>query len=231
MRSLKYSLKLIFKNQKSLKWLVNECMRPLNNKGFTLVEVMFSTFISVIILGMVMILYVGANNNMTMGLALAEINSDGRLVTDRIVRNVRWGTQIVPSRTVSTTTYTTGNDELIIQIPSIKDDGDVLADKYDYVIYVLDPPLDPLDSTDTTTMRMIVDPDPDSESTRNSFNQIIAENINSFALSSGGIPLLELIGGLSGITSLEIVLIVDKQILLNQNATETIISEVELRNN
>ena len=76
---------------------------------------------------------------------------------------------------------------------------------------------------------MIIDPDGSSD--RSSVDQIIAGNINSFALSSGGTPLLELIGGLSGVTSLEIVLIVDKQILLNQNATETIRSEVELRNN
>jgi len=221
MQSLKHSFILIFKDQRNPKRPVHVCLRPLNNKGFTLVEVIFSTFISVIILGMVSILYVGVNNNMTMGLALAEINSDGRLAMDRIIRDVRWGTQVVTSRTVSSTNYVTGDDELIIQIPSIDTNGDVIVNTYDFVIYSLDP-------SDSTRLRKIVDPD--AASNRSNLDQVIADNINSFALSFGGTALGS-VGSLSSVQYLEIALIVDKQVLLNKNVTETINSVVELRNN
>jgi len=222
MRSLKYSLSLIFQNNKIYKrWIQIRLQAKENKKGFTLVEVMFSTVIGVIILGMVMILYVGVNNSMTMGLALMEINSDGRLAMDRIVRDVRWATQVVTSRTVTSTNYVTGDDELIIEIPSIDSSGDVIASTYDYVIYTLD-------ASDSTRLRKIVDPDVSSN--RNSLDQIIAENINSFALSSGGTALGS-VGSLSSVSSLEIALIVNKQPLLNKTVTETINSDVELRNN
>ena len=221
MQSLKYSLFLIFQNQNIPKRPAHACLRTLNNKGFTIVETIFSTFIGVVILGMVSILYVMANNNMTMGLALAEINSDSRLSMDRIIRDVRWGTQIVTNRTVSSTNYVTGDDELIIEIPSIDTNGDVIASTYDYVIYSLDP-------SDSTLLRKIVDPD--VASNRGSLNQIIADNISSFALGSGGTDLGS-VGSLSSVTSLEIALTVNKQPLLNKTVTETINSEVELRNN
>jgi len=175
------------------------------------------------------ILYVGANNNMTMGLALAEINSDGRLAMDRIVRDVRWGTQVVLNYPLTgTPLYTTDDDELIIQIPSIDTNGDVIANTYDYVIYALDPALNPEDPTDTTTIKKLVYPD--DLSNRSNLDQVIADNINSFALSFGGTALGS-VGSLSSVQYLEIALIVDKQVLLNQNVTETINSVAELRNN
>ncbi len=189
--------------------------------GFSLVEVMFSTMIGLIVMGMISILYVGANNSMVVGLSLAEINSDGRVTMDRIVRDVRRATDIETNRTISGTSYVTGDDELIIEVPAIDANRDILDGTFDYVVYALD-------STDATRMRKIVDPD--GTSSRTSSDQIVAKNIESFALSSGGTGLSS-VGSLSAITTLQIAVTVSKQPLQNKTVSQTLNSDVELRNN
>ena len=96
------------------------------------------------------------------------------------------------------------------------------------MIYALDPPLDPDDSSDTTMIKKIVDPD--VLSNRSSLDQIIADNISSFALSSGGTALGS-VGSLSSVSFLEIALTVNKQPLLNKTVSATINSNAVLRNN
>lgn len=191
-----------------------------NNKGLTLVEVMFSAMIGLIIMGMCMILYIGANKSMVVGLALAEINSDARLAMDRIVRDVRRATDIEATRTVSGTTYVTGDDELIIEVPAVDSNRDVIDSTFDYIIYALD-------STDDSLLRMVIDPD--NVSIRPSADQIVADNIETFTLSSGGVGLSSL-GSLSSVTALEIGVTVSKEPLPNKTVQQTINSDVELRN-
>ena len=58
-----------------------------SKSGLSLVEVMFSSVVGIMILGMITVLYVGANNSMTMGIALAEINS--RFAREKGIRVVR----------------------------------------------------------------------------------------------------------------------------------------------
>lgn len=193
----------------------------MKKSGFTLVEVMFAATIGLLVMGMIMILYVGANQNMILGMTLAEINADARLAMDRIVRDIRWGSEIETSRTVGTTTYFTGNDEIIIKVPSIDAGGTIIASTFDYVIYALD-------ASDATNLRKIIDPD--GSSSRSSSNQVVASNINSFALSSGGVALSS-VGSLSTVSAVKISIFVNKEPLLNRAVSETLTSSAELRNN
>jgi len=193
-----------------------------DQRGFSLVEVIFASVIGVIIMGMLMILYIGANRSMVVGITSAEINADGRLAMDHVVRDVRWGTQVMTSHThsVSSEIFTTDNNELIVEIPSIDSSGDVIASTYDYVIFTLN-------ASNPTRLRKVVDPD--ASSNRNSIDQTIANNINSFNLTSSGTD-LESIGSLNSVESLEIVLTVNKQPLNYSTITETLNSVVKLRN-
>jgi len=188
--------------------------------GFTLVEVMFAVVIGLIIMGTIMVLYVKVNHSMIMGVTLAEINSDARLTMDHIVRDVRWATQLEANRSIDGVNYTTGDDELIIEIPSIDVNGKFILNTYDYVVYALDP-------SDSTKLRKIVDPD--IASSRSSLNQIIANNLNSFSLSSEGTALS--IANLGSVTSVKVFVNVNKTPLLNKTVSETIASNVEFRNN
>lgn len=209
MQYLKYLLSKIYQRSKRTR------------AGFTLVEGIFSSVIGSMVLGMTMILYVEVNNNMTLGVASAEINADGRLAMDRIVRDVRSAIQLEATpRSINGTNYATGDDELIIKIYSIDSTGNIIPSTYDYVVYALD-------SSESTQLRKIVDPD--STSNRNSLNQVIVKNINSFSLSSNGTPLSS-VGSLSSVTALEIALTVNKTPLQNKTVTQTINSEAELRN-
>ena len=189
--------------------------------GFTLIEAMFTFITGLVIVGVIMVLYVGVNNSMTVGMALAEINSDARLGMDRIVRDVRWATQLEVNRTIDGINYTTGDDELVMEIPSIDSDGKFILNTYDYVVYALD-------TADSTKLRKIVDPD--IASSRSSLNQIIANNLNSFSLSSEGTALSS-VGNVSSVPSVEVSINVNKTPLQNKTVSETITSNVELRNN
>jgi len=188
--------------------------------GFTLIEVMFAGITGLVIMGMIVVLYVKVNHSMLIGVTLAEINSSARLSMDRIVRDVRWGTQIEANRSIDGVNYTTGDDELIIEIPSIDSNGKYIANTYDYVVYALD-------TSDSTQLRKIVDPD--IASSRSSLNQIIANNLNSFSLSSEGTALS--IVSLSDVNSVEVSINVNKTPLQNKTVSETIASNVKLRNN
>lgn len=188
--------------------------------GFTLAEAMIASVIGMIIVGMVMILYIGVQNSMTAGLALAEINSDAGLAMDRIVRDVRWATQLETSRTIGGTTYITGDNRIVIKVPSIDASGDIITSTYDYIVYALD-------SSNTTRLRRLVDPN--ASSSRSSLNQIVAENISSFSLSSAGTGLSS-VGSLSGVRAVEVAITANKQPLQGKTITESLTSEVEIRN-
>ena len=197
-------------------------MRYKNNAlGFTLVETMFASVVGVMILGMVMILYVGVNNSMARGVALAEINSDVRLAMDRIVRDVRWSTQLETTRLIDGTLYVTGDNVLILKIPAIDTGGDTIANTYDYVVYTPD-------ASDPERLRKIVDPD--AASSRVSSDQVIAKNINSFSLSSSGTALSN-VPLLSTVTAVEIAVSADKTLLQVNTIIESLESEAAIRNN
>ena len=188
--------------------------------GLTLVEALFAVVIGVMVVGMMMILYTGANNNLILGIALADVNSDGRLAMDNIIRDVRWANQLETSRTISGTNYVTGDNELVMRIPSIDGTGTVISGTYDYVAFALD-------SSDTSKLRRIMDPD--GSSSRSSSDRMIADNINAFALSSAGTGLSS-VGSLSGVTAVEISLTVSKTVATNRTVSQTIDSVAELRN-
>lgn len=197
-------------------------MRHKNDSaGFSLVETMFASVVGIIVLGMIMILYVGVNNSMARGVALAEINSDVRLAMDRIIRDVRWATQLETSRSVDGTLYLTGDNALILKIPAIDASGDTIADTYDYVVYTLD-------ESDPEKLRRIVDPDADSS--RTGSDQVIAKNINSFSLSSSGTGLSD-VPLLSTVTAVEVAISADKTLLQGNTIIESLASEAAIRNN
>jgi len=192
-----------------------------SNAGSTLVEALFAAVIGAAIMGMVMILQVGAQHNMVMGLSAAEINSDARLAMDRIVRDVRWATQLETVRTIGGTTYLTGDDELILKIPAVDVSGDIIDDEFDYVVYTLD-------TTDPSRLRKIIDPD--SDSSRDSMNQIIAKNISSFSLSSLGTGLSS-VGSFSAVDAIEVNVSVNKTPLTGKTVAESLTNEIAIRNN
>jgi prepilin-type N-terminal cleavage/methylation domain-containing protein len=187
------------------------------NRGFTLVEVMFATMIGVMIMGMITVLYVGMNNSMIMGIAAAEVNSNVRVAMDQIVNDVRWSNNLEVSYPVANPGYFTGDDELILKIPSIDGSGTVVEDTYDYVVYSLD---------GTQLKRLVF---PNEASSRNTVDRILASNVSVFALSSSGTN-LEDVGSVTNVGSVEIALTVDKTTDTKKDVSETLNSNVILRN-
>lgn len=190
------------------------------SKGFSFVEVLFAVTIGLMVLGMLSIFYVEGVRLTTLDLALAEINSDARLVMDKILRDARWAVEVETSRAISGTTYVTANDELVLEIPAIDSSGNIISGTSDYVVYTLD-------ASNPSILRRVVDPH--ASSSRTSKNEIVAQNVSVFFLTSGGTGLSS-VGSLSTVSALGISITVAKQPLPGRTVDKTLISDVKLRN-
>jgi prepilin-type N-terminal cleavage/methylation domain-containing protein len=56
-----------------------------------------------------------------------------------ISEQARGATQVMASRTIDGTLYTTSDTTLVLELPSIEQDGDVLIATYDYIAFARDP--------------------------------------------------------------------------------------------
>lgn len=109
----------------------------LQSKGFTLLELMVTTGI-VIVAG---ILLVGVIVNTT-GISLqqsskVEIGIDANDITTKIRQGVKEAVSIAVSYPETPNpTYTTSSTQLVLKLNSIDSSGNIIADTYDYFVYL-----------------------------------------------------------------------------------------------
>ena len=106
-------------------------------RGFTLVELLVAIGLSTMFAGVVMSLYLVSRQSLEIGNASSEIHASARLAMDWMSKDIRWGKRIRASRLVGTQTYTTGDSELILEIPSIDANENIIDinTTFDYIIY------------------------------------------------------------------------------------------------
>jgi prepilin-type N-terminal cleavage/methylation domain-containing protein len=102
------------------------------DRGVTLVEVIIASVIGLIIGAAILTLYIAGQESFATGLIFLDVHGEARMSIDRIIRDTRWATQIMPASSVN---------QLILEIPSIDVNGDIIDidTSYDYVIYRLTP--------------------------------------------------------------------------------------------
>lgn len=161
-----------------------------------MMELQFSLLIGVIVLAAAVSLYLFYWRTFVIGNAILDVYTNSRIAAEWMVRDIRSAAQVVPSHD----TYTTTDNSIVLQIPSIDSSGDVIGSHYDHIIYQLQ---------DSDLYRIVKK---DSSSARQEENRAIAHYCTSLNFSSGGVTLSE-VPNLSAINEIGIYLPLNKTTL------------------
>ena len=193
----------------------------INDSGFTLVELMAATAVSVLFSAAFFAAFYVMRNEFYQQSMYFNTNRAARFGMDFIARDVKEAVRVVPTRGGDTT----GNAVLILELPSINASGEAtnITSQFDYVVYKLD-------SVNPTILRKSLDV-LGGTSNRNGgsdyANKEVARNINTLLFSSGGTGLSSVsnIAGILGLT----VQITAKGTVLRSSDTETTLGDSTLR--
>jgi prepilin-type N-terminal cleavage/methylation domain-containing protein len=165
-----------------------------SRRGFSLIELMMVTTATVMICTAVSTTYVGSHRIYQQGETFSEVHSGIRMALDWMSRDIKWATRMMNSKNG----YYTGTDELVLEVPSIDGDGNIINidEDYDYIIYHLD-------GQDASNVKLMRTLDASTASARNDETRVIAKNLNSLVFSSDGM----LLGSISDVTTLAEVVI------------------------
>ncbi len=189
-----------------------------HNCGFTLTELQFSLAITLITLIAAISLYVFYWRTFVIGNTILDVYSNSRMAIGWISQDIRWAGQVVQSNGI----YSTSDNEIVLQVPSIDNSGNDITSHYDYIIYMLQ---------NGSLYRII---NPDAVSSRANENRAIAQYCTSLKFSSGGIPLSQ-VPNLSTINTVAIYLPLNQSTIslsgagtVNESMTPT--TTIRLRN-
>ena len=145
------------------------------NSGFTIAEVIIVSAIALMTLAVLFYFSFTIQGNITATSGILAISEKGRFATNIISKDIREA-QLVMS---SYGKYTTGDTTIILKIPSIDINGDIIVPivRFDYIIYKLDP-------ADPQRLLRIVYANP--ESSRDNATDIVTENVDGLLFSSEG---------------------------------------------
>ncbi len=191
--------------------------KKINKDALTIVELMVANIIVVLTLAVVFYISLTIQQNIGITSEILGITEEGRFAVNRISRDIREAKSVIASHGAYTTTDTT----VILKVPPIDMQGDVIAPStyFDIIIYTLD-------SSNPEELLRIVDAN--VSSARLNTSELIAEGIETLLFSSEGTGL----SSVSDKTSIEIVTVelVTKTLLLNPERQNGIITSAFLRN-
>jgi len=189
-----------------------------SSKGLTLIELLVVLALSALIILALVTLYTSGQRYFINQDAQAKVLREGRYVLDWIVRDIKEGIQVVQNWNG----YTTSNNCIILQVPSVDASGLVIdiQNEFDYIVYRQKP-------EDPKRLERILDAK-DGVSSRVDSTRQLAERVESFYLSSEGVELSS-VGDLSTVFSIDIGL-TTKQTRYGRDFQETLNTVVKLRN-
>jgi len=189
--------------------------------GFSLVELMVGLAIFSMIMTMIMVAYVGSQRDFITGIAKLDLNRNARLTIEWMRRDIKAADSLVTSRPINGTTYTTGNSELVLRLPSVDISGNIaVPNASDYVVYHVS-------TTDPTHLERIVSAG--AGSSRSSGTANVALQLSAIQFSSGGIG-LSAVGSLASVDTVEVSITTAKTILGGRVMQAIMQSAYNLRN-
>jgi Tfp pilus assembly protein PilW len=161
--------------------------------GFTLIELQIAACISLITIAAAISLYLFYWRTFVIGNAALDVYSNSRIAIGLMARDIRCASQVVTNHG----SYTTSNNTLVLQTPSINANGDTIPSHYDFITYKLQ-------GSDLYKIAEV-----DASSARPAQNSAVAHYCTSLAFSSGGVGLSH-ISNLSTINTVAVYLPLNK---------------------
>lgn len=103
--------------------------------GFTLVEVVVMIFITALIMLGMLTLFDWHNRVYYLEQAEVQATGSARTVMNHLDEYVGLSHRVVANHTFSGITYSSGPGTIVLEVPSINNANEVIADTYDYVAY------------------------------------------------------------------------------------------------
>ncbi|OGI26294.1 MAG: hypothetical protein A3J76_04680 [Candidatus Moranbacteria bacterium RBG_13_45_13] len=105
--------------------------------GITFAEAIISVAILIIILLALVYLYNNYTKVYNYQQAVMNLSGSARAAANELQNTALQADEIVASHNFSGTTYSSDQDTLVLEIPSVDNQGNIVDDKYDYVVFYL----------------------------------------------------------------------------------------------
>ena len=191
----------------------------IDKKGITLTELLVANAIALLAFAVLFCVAFTIQDNIGITRGLLGISERGRFAINRISRDVREAKSVISSYAA----YSTTDDVIILQIPSIDGSGNMIdpENDFDIIIYTLDP-------ADPEKLLRIIDANESAGSSRVDTSGTVTKNIHTLLFSSQGTGLSSVANKASVKTvTIKIITKTTLQGLDRQNET---IASVSLRN-
>jgi prepilin-type N-terminal cleavage/methylation domain-containing protein len=103
--------------------------------GFTLIELLLVIFISVMLLGALFGLFVWHSRVYNYQQAVIAVAGSARQAMSAIGSYTVQAYRVVASHNFAGTTYSSGPETLVLQLPAVDANGNILAGSWDYVVF------------------------------------------------------------------------------------------------
>ena len=106
----------------------------INNKAFTLAELLVVSTLMILILGTLVALYTTNHQFYVMASIFTELRGEIKNFKNQLTKDIEEAVEVVSSQSLSGTTYTTGANELVLKCYALYSTG-FETDYYDYIAY------------------------------------------------------------------------------------------------
>lgn len=136
-----------------------------NKKGLTVIELLISMAIFAIVGIIIINILIIQNTSFKEQQIRNKLVSDSMLVFSPVRRYSLHSDAVLESYTFETVEYTTDDDTLALQLPTLNVSGDVVNNEYDYVVF----------DFSGDSLHVIVDPN--AQSSRSALNTLLLNNV------------------------------------------------------
>lgn len=117
---------------------MNDNAAKKNKNGFTVIELMVFIVVGVILLTAVGEIFITTLRSGKRVTAQTDLERSAALGVETIKNTIQPAKTVVASRTFGAGSFTSGNDTLVLEIPSVNSSGNLLAGASDYVVFFRD---------------------------------------------------------------------------------------------
>ncbi|MBU0597704.1 hypothetical protein KKF61_01755 [Patescibacteria group bacterium] len=176
----------------------------------SLSEMLVTILILVIIISLLIGMYFTYIGAFKIQMAYNELNSNSIIAFDKITSRIKGAARVAEQATINSIEYTTDYDTLILELPSIDEDQNIIFGAYDYFVIYRDP-------ADNTLLKF--DIEPDTGSSRQSGARLVSEYVDEIIFNFNNIDY-------TAVNKIETILVTKQdagrteQVIIMQNTTK-----------